>query len=482
LFAFFLFGIVHYKESKLMGMFDVKNHAADEMLDGRPHATPTTTTTTTTLLLSRQIRIQQEFQQLVRESQTPKDCSDARILLVNLEEEYDGFALEVRFMSYFLQIAVATGRALVVAPIFTSAYAPRCNNNDPTDATNDPPAYKSGDEAGDESGDEASDKRQSSIELGLLDHGEEEEDPGFEKSSDVASDGRRQQRGGGGQREEEGPKGGRWSCLWKPVSNCTADQNIGGIATGHVLPEPMGIGILENEHSHYFDAKFYGPQRIEEVEMFMHGDRTKLVDVIPHWERVYGRYWIRAQISDYFWKYATDASMKEINSRLPRTLLDLNKPYIGFHIRMTDNVGHLAGDFGRNATVTRSFGRFMEIANNIRKDHPTLKHVYVATDNEHAAAAALKGGYPNWKFHIQNDVKRSKSGSDVMWFKDFRAGTAGLIGADIETLRRADFLIGSFQSNVYRLAAELNTGYHTSRYLWDQKRIYAVDIEWYEDP
>lgn len=476
-------------------MFDVKNSAADEMLGGCTHATPpTTTTSTTTLLLSRQIRVQQEFQQLVRDSQTPKDCSDARILLVNLEEEYDGFALEVRFMSYFLQIAVATGRALVVAPIFTSAYAPRCNNNDPTDAPNDSRTYKSGDESGDEASDEAGDesgdyapiivqseRRQILIKSGLLDPIEEEEDPGVDKSSDVASD-----EDGSNEEEEDseekGPKGGRWSCLWKPVSNCTSDQNIGGITTGHMLQEPMGIGILENEHSPYFDAKFYGPQRIEEVEMFMHVDQTKLVDVIPHWERIYGRYWIRAQISDYFWKYATEESTKEINSRLPRSLLDLNEPYIGFHIRMTDNVGHLADDFGRNATVTRRFGRFMEIANNIRRDNPTLKHVYVATDNEHAAAAALKGGYPNWTFHIQDYVKRSNSESDVMWFEDFRAGTAGLIGADIETLRRADFLIGSFQSNVYRLAAELNTGYHTSRYLWDKKRIYAVDIEWYEDP
>jgi hypothetical protein len=43
---------------------------------------------------------------------------------VNLEEEHDGFALKVRFMSCFLQIAVATGRALVVTPIFSLACAP----------------------------------------------------------------------------------------------------------------------------------------------------------------------------------------------------------------------------------------------------------------------------------------------------------------------------------------------------------------------
>ena len=56
---------------------------------------------------------------------------------------------------------------------------------------------------------------------------------------------------------------------------------------------------------------------------------------------------------------------------------------------------------------------------------------------------------------------------------------------DIETLRRADFLVGSFQSNVYRLAAELNTAYHVDKYEWSvgaMNRIFPVDIEWYEDP
>jgi len=365
--------------------------------------------------LSRQIRIQQEFQQLIEQSQKLDNCKDARILVVNLEEEFDGFALEVRFMAYYLQIAVATERALVVSHNFTSAYAPHCN-----------------------------------IDL--------------ESSEDSSN------------------RGGSWACIWNPVSNCTADENIGSTAPRHMLPEPMGAGILSTDRSLYFDAKFYGPERIVDVDRYIHVERTRHVDVIPQWERMHGRYWIRAQLSDYFWKYATDGLNEVVNSRLPRSLLDLNEPYIAFHIRMTDNVEHLADHFGRNATVTRSFGRFMEIADRIRRDHHTLRHIYVATDNDYAAAMTLKGDYPNWTFHIQDDVKRSDSASKFMWFQDYRAGSAGAIGADIETLRRADFLVGSFQSNIYRLAAELNTCYHTSRYLWDMKRIHTVDVEWYEDP
>lgn len=406
LFVLAQIGLFHKWISKIY-----ENHPdIDETHDRGTDATP----------LSRQTHIQQEFQQLIQQSQKPENCNDARILVVNLDEEYDGFALEVCMMAYFLQIAVATQRALVVSHKFTSAYAPHCRGS------------ISG-------GNRKSDKNHTS------------------------------------------DRGGSWACIWNPVSNCTVNENIGGRAPPYMLPEPMGVGIL-SVGSPYFDVEFYGRERIVDVGRFMHAEREKHVDVIPHWERMYGRYWIRAQISDYFWKYATDGLNEVVNSRLPRSLLDLNEPYIGFHIRMTDNVYHLERDFGRNATVTRSFGRFMEIADRIRRDHHTLRHIYVATDNDYAAAMTLNGDYPNWTFHIQDDVKRSDSKSDLMWFENYRAGSGGAIGADIETLRRADFLVGSFQSNIYRLAAELNTCYHTSRYLWDKKRIHTVDVEWYEDP
>ena len=56
------------------------------------------------------------------------------------------------------------------------------------------------------------------------------------------------------------------------------------------------------------------------------------------------------------------------------------------------------------------------------------------------------------------------------------------IATDLEVLRQADFLIGSHQSNVYRLATELNWAFHTSKYPRLMKRHHTVDIEWYEDP
>jgi len=69
-----------------------------------------------------------------------------------------------------------------------------------------------------------------------------------------------------------------------------------------------------------------------------------------------------------------------------------------------------------------------------------------------------------------------------MWFRSGRAHAAPAMVADITMLKQADYLVGAFQSNVYRLACELNTAYHYKTYpLW-QVRHKAVDVEWYEDP
>lgn len=385
--------------------------------------------------ISKQIRVQQEFRELIQESQAIDDCADARILLVQVNKEFDGFALETRMMALYLQAAVATGRVLVVDPRFTSAYAPKCDNN-------------------------------------LSDREIDEFTVVSDGSAESAS--------------TDTPKrtGGHWTCLWNPVSNCTLRQNNGGIATDYTLLEPMGVGIEEDRpHTPFFDVEYYGPKRIASNDQFLHRKEWEAhITIVPFWERAYGRFWVRAQISDYFWKHSTVALKTLIDSRLPHALLNSNEPYVAFHIRMTDNVNHLMDDFGRNASVTRSFERFMEIANTIQRDHPTVRHIYVATDNQDASAEAVSGNYPGWTFHLQDDVERSNQEGEFMWFRNSRSGAAGAIGADLETLRRADFLVGSFQSNVYRLAAELNTAYHTSRYLWDENRIHSVDIEWYEDP
>ena len=64
-----------------------------------------------------------------------------------------------------------------------------------------------------------------------------------------------------------------------------------------------------------------------------------------------------------------------------------------------------------------------------------------------------------------------------MWFGKSKASSAAAIATDLEVLRKANYLIGSFQTNVYRLATELNMAYHADKYPLYQHRHYPVDVE-----
>jgi hypothetical protein len=81
---------------------------------------------------------------------------------------------------------------------------------------------------------------------------------------------------------------------------------------------------------------------------------------------------------------------------------------------------------------------------------------------------------------VQANVERTTS-IKFFWYGRGRSKAAAGVATDVEMLRRADFLVGSFQSNVYRLAAELNLAYLSDKYPWSMQRHYSVDVEWYED-
>jgi hypothetical protein len=136
--------------------------------------------------------------------------------------------------------------------------------------------------------------------------------------------------------------------------------------------------------------------------------------------------------------------------------------------------------------VTRSFEHYMQHARDIRKRlDPAAATIYLATDSDTMLAASRdpKWTAEGWKF-VYNPQALKSTGTDFMWFKQSRGKQAVNVMADLEGLRRADFLVGSFQSNVYRLAAELNNAFHGGRtYSPHTQRIFAVEsIEWYTDP
>ena len=264
-------------------------------------------------------------------------------------------------------------------------------------------------------------------------------------------------------------------CLWLPITNCTSLDNQ-TFNTNQGLPEPFSTrqGIV-SESSGYFVTQYYGENADTEANWRNHPPGQS--DIVAEWERLFGRYWIRAQTAHFLFR----PSPQLWEQVQPRLQDKMPTPFVGMHIRFTDNVRDFLKDFGRNASVTRSIDNFMKHANEFRLERPDLKTVYVATDNDQIVRELQERADNDWTFVIQKDVARS-SGQRFLWFANTRAAGAPAMVADLEMLRRADYLIGGFQSNIYRLACELNTAYHYRRYPYWQLRHKAVDVEWYEDP
>jgi Alpha-(1,6)-fucosyltransferase N- and catalytic domains len=170
----------------------------------------------------------------------------------------------------------------------------------------------------------------------------------------------------------------------------------------------------------------------------------------------------------------------EIGSRLPKSLFQPPVKYIGIHLRFSDNVIDFEKDFSRLANITRDFNNFLSKANNIRKD-TGISRIYLATDYAAIVDTLTKEEKDGFTFSFQPDAPRTNT-KDHLWFNTSRKSSAAAIATDVEVLRRADYLIGSFHSNVYRLATELNTAYNAGKYPITMKRHLTVDLEWYEDP
>lgn len=368
-----------------------------------------------------QAEIQQTIQNLV-DPPVSVDCHKERIIASALEQPKDGFASEFQYVARLLQMAVSTNRRLVLTPQWRSAYEP----------------------------------------------------PGC----DALSPG--------------------WDCLWEPISkkkcpvaerSTKEDADVTNAQTDsnqYQYTKTMSAGILpQKQTSTFFDVAWYGssPTVWSPTSFSRKGNGIGLrADVIPHWERSYGRFWVRAQMAHYLWK--PNAFLREqIKRRYPANIE--KDVFIGFHVRYTDNIQDFQKHFARNATLTRDFARFMEQAEAIRGRFPQkhIRRIYLATDNPQVIqhSQQLRWKKLGWQFISQTNVQRSST-QDRMWFREGRGSAAGAMAADIEVLRRADFLVGSFQSNVFRLACELNVAWHVANYPLEMQRHWAMDVEWYEDP
>jgi len=130
---------------------------------------------------------------------------------------------------------------------------------------------------------------------------------------------------------------------------------------------------------------------------------------------------------------------------------------------------NLAAKYGRNATVTQSMNRYMAVANRIRKKHePMLETIHLVFDGTDALDR-IEEKWPDWTF-IRHAPEQPFNEQDVSTL------------AALTVLQEATYLVGSFQSQLFRLAAELNTAFHSNQYPAAKRRHWTVDVEWFESP
>jgi hypothetical protein len=219
-----------------------------------------------------------------------------------------------------------------------------------------------------------------------------------------------------------------------------------------VLPSTINAAIAIIDHNsveHHFSPKFYGEQRVIS-EYF----GTTNSDVIEHWERTMGRFWIRSKCSHALWKLSYWLR-NQIESRLPQSLFQPLVPYIGMNIRFSDNVQDFEKDFSRLANITRDFNTFMMKADEIRKE-TGITMIYLATACTAIIDALSNEEKNGYTFYFQTDAPRMYI-MDNLWFRASRESSAASVATHVKVLRRADYLLGNVQSNVYRLALEANS-------------------------
>jgi hypothetical protein len=391
--------------------------------------------------LANQLRLQGDFHMLVSKNQNPVDCTKRRILLLDWEVlQFQTMEQQLQTMACFLQTAVATDRTLVISTlnqhqqtIFTKALTAMSATS--TTINREP-------------------QSSSAIPANIL-------------------------------------------VNTTALSNCTI-QNI-GIDDVHLHPFNKqyqlqrlnasaslraSLGIFNHEGSTYFSTKFYGNQRIvtltDQAEILGLWTNTSYVryhiDHIQHWERIMGRYWLRSQLVQYLWQRRLRQSYPSstvLSNVLP---LPMGTPYIGMDLRISDEQHRLSYDhFGRYSEVVHSMDNFMIEAEQIRSE-TGISIIYLVTLDtfwrDWIRRLYMQIRYSGWTIYIQNHAP----------WKRHRAATATNVDTDFEILRRADYLVGSFQMDTFRLVTELNTVYHSDTYLWHVNRHRTVSIEWFENP
>lgn len=168
---------------------------------------------------------------------------------------------------------------------------------------------------------------------------------------------------------------------------------------------------------------------------------SKRFDLPTYYLKDVDSYTACKKIAQSIWKYNSDTE-EEIEKRLKD--LNIGANYIGFHIRRGDKEKEV--DF-------IDLGKWCSLA---REIDPKIKKIFVASD-DFRVIEEIQAKNPDWE--VFSLCQTSRRGYVQKEFNsksaDMRKNDIISFLTDIEVLRKSDYFIGTFSSNVGRLMALL---------------------------
>jgi hypothetical protein len=258
---------------------------------------------------------------------------------------------------------------------------------------------------------------------------------------------------------------------------------------------PARYGILPDittSQDYYFNPLLYS-ENIEAVDMPEWPYPKKgMITVLPHYERMWGRFFVKSQVLEFIWQQLVLPTMlqknKTTSTRTPPIILPVppdNHPYLAISLDTSNDTFLLAEQFGRNATQTQAEKRLLALATRIQTAHNSQQGrrlEWVVLD--------LPTGEIGNHHHHDHLVQLFQNQGGWINIQVLSSPLENQFQVDrLEILRQAEYLVGSFSSRKFRVATELNAANHlkeglsTSGGLVAMKRRYGLDVEWYdEDP
>lgn len=258
----------------------------------------------------------------------------------------------------------------------------------------------------------------------------------------------------------------------QPRKTAQSILDVSSMAFG-IIP---GLDVDDRQNALLFHAQYYGQEAIVEMPSWPYPKSTYLIDIVPQLERSWGRFWVRSQMVHFIWEQWQDTKATRAPSSPSPFPPTASSPYLAMYWISSEKMRkNLAVKYGRNATITQSIDAYMNIANRIRKGHEdptTLDRIFLITDGANEVPQPdlkiLKFRWPDWTFVIPS-VSETENDDEATL-------------ASLKIMREATYLIGSFQSQMFRLGAELNAAWYAAQYPFANRRHWTVDVEWFENP